>query len=1322
MSRRSNPSSKRDSGRWARSLWSNDAPDRGAKRGARSAAKARGRRAAIHARRGRFESLESRCLFNVDPIWVGGVYVEEDGGSDAHGDSFYITFKGGAADTKLTRLVIKTDQGAPGFSQGDNLFDTVEGGRGADHAFPFRVVSLESRDPNAKVTAKVDDGAMAIVLDFENFFAGDRLHFSVDVDEVQHLYGLNDLAKFNEGLDPITSGAEFEGSSLEADFIAPNFENASASGTFANRYDGAIAPSGLNLPADNENGLRDRTAGAATSVVQRPKPIALAGSVFVDTNENVTRDAGESGIAGVQLELFRRVGNDYVSTGNSTVTDANGRYEFGIDLGLQPGTYQIREIQPDGYLSVGAAPGRREVTGGVGTGLNGAVLGEAVASDLNVLTAIAMPDGGQRGIELNFAEVQPVQVHGIVFQDRNDDGIQQSGETGIEGVEIRIASLQTSTGKTISRTTRTGRDGSYQFLALPPGTYSISEVQPVEYFDGKDSVGKVGDQLRGAASVNDVLTSIQLRSGERGTQYNFAEIPPASIAGQVEIGLPGYPCFTTDPAGKQPLAGVNLSLVNSKGETVATAITQADGSYRFDRLPIGLYAVIESQPQDLIDGGSRAGTVDGKTVGNAVSGTRIESIELWGGDEAQNYDFCERLPSSLSGNVYADLNEDGDRDPSDPAIAGVALELLNDRNEVIATVTSDAQGHYRFTGLRPGTYTVREQQPMGYFQGGQSAGSLGGDASGRDRIQAIAVRDGQAGIDYDFREVPPTSIAGRVFQDGDALVTPDGQPPASLVGIRDGWYTSEDLPISGVQLELRRADGSPLSEDDVLPGVSVAGGVRTTTDAAGRYAFTGIRPGSYQVIESQPAGYFDGIDHAGSTGGVAVNGGAGLSAIDAALVDYLENTGVRQARRDAIVRIRATAVEGSIDNNFSEVLVERAPEPPLPPVIPVTPVPLPVAVPASFKPFDPELRVANGLHLAPAPFVPLIDNPPAQAIAGYPVDFTWHLSIVNAGEPRGYQNRKAIDRGLVARSSRLLNFAQWTIDTMYPGRWYIVTGHRNPPQSLSREAFGIAGAIQLAGDFNGDGRDEVALFKDGEWLLDINGNGRWDRSDLWAKLGAEGDLPVVGDWDGDGKDDIGVWGLERSGDMAAIEREPGLPDPGNRHLTKPKNLPPRDEAEELMRRWMQRSATGEPRSDVVDHVFRFGDQGDQPIAGDFNGDGVSSLGIFRNGIWRLDVNGDGQFDTSHDTMAEFGRAGDIAIVGDFNGDGLDEIAVVRGNQLIVDSNGNGRMDATDRVFEMAGEGDGVVVGDFDGDGVDEAAFYTIERSREADPIRQAKAG
>ncbi len=80
--------------------------------------------------------------------------------------------------------------------------------------------------------------------------------------------------------------------------------------------------------------------------------------------------------------------------------------------------------------------------------------------------------------------------------------------------------------------------------------------------------------------------------------------------------------------------------------------------------------------------------------------------------------------------------------------------------------------------------------------------------------------------------------------------------------------------------------------------------------------------------------------------------------------------------------------------------------------------------------------------------------------------------------------------------------------------------------------------------------------------------------------------------------------------------------------------------------------------------------------------------------------------TSHigvDKQVRLGDTGDQPIVGDFDGDGIDDIGIVRGRQVIIDTNGNGRIDATDQVFMMDDVGN-VIAGDFDGDGRDEPAY------------------
>jgi hypothetical protein len=75
--------------------------------------------------------------------------------------------------------------------------------------------------------------------------------------------------------------------------------------------------------------------------------------------------------------------------------------------------------------------------------------------------------------------------------------------------------------------------------------------------------------------------------------------------------------------------------------------------------------------------------------------------------------------------------------------------------------------------------------------------------------------------------------------------------------------------------------------------------------------------------------------------------------------------------------------------------------------------------------------------------------------------------------------------------------------------------------------------------------------------------------------------------------------------------------------------------------------------------FRFfGLPGDQPVAGDWLGTGIVSLGVFRAGAWYFDLNNNGVFDANEGPFY-FGLAGDTAIVGDWNGSGTTKVGVFR---------------------------------------------------------------
>ena len=77
------------------------------------------------------------------------------------------------------------------------------------------------------------------------------------------------------------------------------------------------------------------------------RPAALGDRVWSDTDADGQQDAGEPGVAGVTVELYKCVNNLPVGAVLATdVTDANGNYNF---TGLMPGDYIVKFITPAGY-------------------------------------------------------------------------------------------------------------------------------------------------------------------------------------------------------------------------------------------------------------------------------------------------------------------------------------------------------------------------------------------------------------------------------------------------------------------------------------------------------------------------------------------------------------------------------------------------------------------------------------------------------------------------------------------------------------------------------------------------------------------------------------------------------------------------------------------------------------------------------------------------------------------------------------------------------------------------------------------------------------
>lgn len=290
-------------------------------------------------------------------------------------------------------------------------------------------------------------------------------------------------------------------------------------------------------------------------------------------------------------------------------------------------------------------------------------------------------------------------------------------------------------------------------------------------------------------------------AGQHLVDYNFCELEPASISGFVHVDDDGDCVY--DPS-EQPLQGVAIELRDSSGRVVARTTTSADGRYHFAGLAPGDYQIFELQPDGLFQGGQKAGTGDGEVLGDDLLG-----VNLRAGQHLVDYNFCEIGPSSISGHVWQESDPNQRYEPGDTPIPGVLVELIDDGGDVIAQTRTDAGGSYIFTTLAPGVYSVRELQPAGFFHGGQVVGDAGGQIGDDDLLVGITLLGGTQAKNYDFPEVPPATLSGFVFQDGEAIQLQEDPDPRQLRIYRDGLLTADDRRLESVTLELRNVLGLP---------------------------------------------------------------------------------------------------------------------------------------------------------------------------------------------------------------------------------------------------------------------------------------------------------------------------------------------------------------------------------------------------------------------------------------------------------------------------------------------------------------------------------
>jgi len=208
--------------------------------------------------------------------------------------------------------------------------------------------------------------------------------------------------------------------------------------------------------------------------------------------------------------------------------------------------------------------------------------------------------------------------------------------------------------------------------------------------------------------------------------------------------------------------------------------------------------------------------------------------------------------------------------------------------------------------------------------------------------------------------------------------------------------------------------------------------------------------------------------------------------------------------------------------------------------------------------------------------------------------------------------------------------------------------------------FGQSGDQPITGDWNGSGTDQPGVFRPstGQFFLFLG------RKVIIVNFGQAGDIGVAGDWDGNGIDTPGVFS----------------PPNGLWQLTNGIN-----------------GANVNNSFPTSNFAFTFGQNGDTPIVGDWDGNGIDGVGLFRGGNSTFFLS-NGFQGTVDIKPFIFGSLGSKPLAGDWNGDGIATIGVFNPSTGVMSLNntnspGNG---IGDIIFNFGGNGDIPLAGDWDG--------------------------